>query len=88
MRFLLGLTAAASLVACSHNHANVHTGPETGRVSSTDTVRTTGKAADTATAHVSGQATGTATDTSVSGKASGTATGTVDTTSHMKHDSM
>lgn len=54
MRWLLALTVAVSAAACSHNHANVRTGPETGRVE-TDTVRTTGTASGTAT----GSATGT-----------------------------
>lgn len=49
MRLLLALTAAVSLAACSHNKANVHTGPETGKASTTDTVRTTGKADTTNT---------------------------------------
>jgi hypothetical protein len=51
MRLLLALTAAVSLAACSHNKANVDTGPETGQVS-TDTVRTTGTATGTATGTV------------------------------------
>lgn len=52
MRFLLALTAATSLAACSHNKAaQVNTPPETGRVA-TDTVRTTGVANDTARAVV------------------------------------
>jgi hypothetical protein len=51
MRLLLALTTAVSLAACSHNKANVDTGPETGKVS-TDTVRTTGTATGTATGTV------------------------------------
>ena len=41
MRFLLALTAAASLAACSHNKAQTNAAPETGRVA-TDTAVTTG----------------------------------------------
>ena len=76
MRWLLALTVAASAAACSHNHANVRTGPETGRVE-TDTVRTTG----TASGEASGTATGTATGTvDTSGTATDSAT--------ISHDSM
>ncbi len=55
MRLLLALVAAASLAACSKNHANVKTGPETGRVSisgsatgTVDTSSASGAASDTA----------------------------------------
>jgi len=63
MRLLLALAAAVSLAACSHNKANVDTGPETGRVS-TDTVRTTGTATGTATGSATGTAAGTVDTTS------------------------
>jgi len=61
MRFLLALTAAASLAACSHNKAQTNAAPETGRVA-TDTAVTTGvkPAMDTsATAKVAPAATDT-----------------------------
>jgi hypothetical protein len=63
MRFMLALTAAASLAACSHNKAaQVNTPPETGRVA-TDTVRTTGLANDTAHAVVTEKVANPKTDT-------------------------
>ncbi len=81
MRLLLALAAVASLAACSKNHANVKTGPETGRVS-TDTATTTGTVdtSGTAIGKAEGTATGTV-DTSgtATGSATGSATGTVDT---------
>lgn len=51
MRFLLAVTAAASLAACSHNKAETNAAPETGRVAA-DTAVTTGvkPAADTSPA--------------------------------------
>ena len=63
MRFLLALTAAASLAACSHNKAaQLNTPPETGRVA-TDTVRTTGVANDTGHAVVTEKVANPKTDT-------------------------
>ena len=83
MRLLLALAAATSLAACSKNHPDVRTGPETGQVS-TDTGTATGTIDTSGTA--AGSATGTATgsvDTSgtATGSATGSATGTVDTNS-------
>jgi hypothetical protein len=82
MRLLLTLAAVGSLAACSHNHANVDTAPETGRAV-TDTPKTSGSATGSATGSVK-----TSGDTAqASGSAQGTATGSVDTTT-VRHDSL
>ena len=68
MRFVLALTVATALVACSKNKTEVNTPPETGRVA-TDTVKTTGAKGDSAHTVVTEKAANPTTDTTASAAA-------------------